>query len=1274
MRWLIRILIALGALLALGVEVASARDLSFEERVKAEEAIERVYYSHQIGATKPFEEAVPRGLLERKVRTYLRESLALERIWQRPITSGMLLKETERIARSTRMPDRLLEIYAALGNDPFLIQECVARPALAGRLARSFYENGPGMREPATRKGEKGRGTGRALEQKALEEWLEGEVPGTSADSIPAVASPDALLALPASPAAEGTACGPDDFWDNHSLSDVPTPRGGHKAVWTGSLMVIWGGDNGVGVALNSGGRYDPATDSWEATSLIGAPSGRFFHTAVWTGSMMIVWGGSGVGAGSSGGRYDPLADTWAPTSLVNAPAARVGHTAVWAGSKMIIWGGRPNSGGYYNDGGLYDPEGDSWTPIVPDATTPSPRYGHSAVWTGSRMVIWGGNATVCSPNCTYLNSGGRFDPATLTWEATSLVGAPDPRIGHAAVWTGSRMSVWGGSPATVGYLNTGGRYDPIADTWQATSLVDAPEPRSAQAVWSGSEMIVWGGIASPTTVTTGGRYDPVSDTWRSTSTVGTPMQRSGYSLVWTGTEMIVWGGRHLAIFNSGGRYNPVSDTWVPTGTSGAPAGRTLHAAAWTGSLLLIWGGRLLNEDYSATLTPTGGRYDPALDLWTPTALLDAPSPRTGAAAFWTGDRMLVWGGSGDTGDLNTGGRYDPAADAWHPVTLTGAPESRSAPSLVWTGAEMMVWGGRVGDYPVNTGRRYDPATDSWTAISNIGAVERSGHLAVWADGVMIVWGGTDWGGNLNTGQIYDPLHEKWTSISTAGAPARSDNTKAVWSGSRMIVWGGGLVTTGGARYDPFTDSWSSVSAAGAPGPRTGFSLIWAGTRMILWGGQIIPNNSLASYNTGARYDPGSDSWETTSVTGAPDPRWDQSAVWTGSSVVFWGGDVGRDYLATGGEYLSSLQGTYYPDADSDGYGDPAAPLQACTPPPGYLVRDGDCNDADPAIHPRVAEICNGIDDNCDGRIDEGFDQDGDGYTTCTGDCNDFNAAVHPGAPEICNGVDDNCDGRIDEGFDQDGDGYKTCTGDCNDANPAIHPGAVEICNGIDDNCNGIIDDRDMDGDGYTGCGGPDCDDSNPAVHPGAVEICNGTDDNCNGLVDEVDLDGDGYSGCTTDCNDTDPAIHPGAVEVCDFVDNNCNGEIDEGFDQDGDGYTTCNLDCDDSDPGVWYAPVELWNLAVSEGSPSVVSWDDLAIYIGPETVNDLSSGNFSGAAGIDFSSATCLQSGGGPSVTDGRSDPAVGNGFWYLARARNSCGTGTYGNSQRDAGIPACP
>ena len=267
---------------------------------------------------------------------------------------------------------------------------------------------------------------------------------------------------------------------------------------------------------------------------------------------------------------------------------------------------------------------------------------------------------------------------------------------------------------------------------------------------------------------------------------------------------------------------------------------------------------------------------------------------------------------------------------------------------------------------------------------------------------------------------------------------------------------------------------------------------------------------------------------------------------------------------------------TYYTDADFDTYGNIALPVGFCyVPPAGYTLNSTDCNDANAAINPGATEICNGIDDNCAGGIDNGLtflnyytDADGDsfgnsgaspvsscaavaGSVTNNTDCNDGNAAIKPGAIEVCNGIDDNCNGSTDEGLtlityyaDADGDTYgniaistSTCSGapfgyvlnntDCNDGNAAINPGATEICNGIDDDCAGGIDNglifttyyADADVDTYgsailstSTCNGAplgyvtnnlDCNDANANIKPGAIEICNSIDDDCDAAIDE---------------------------------------------------------------------------------------------------------------------------------------------------------------------------
>src|SRR5438132_1181554 len=125
-------------------------------------------------------------------------------------------------------------------------------------------------------------------------------------------------------------------------------------------------------------------------------------------------------------------------------------------------------------------------------------------------MIVWGGFYFDGS-NFFYPNIGGRYNPTTDSWVATSTISAPAGREAHTAVWSGSEMIVWGGYffDGSDHYLNTGGRYNPGTDSWTATSTINAPGGRYRHtAVWTGSEMIVWGGILFSNTFTnTGGRY-----------------------------------------------------------------------------------------------------------------------------------------------------------------------------------------------------------------------------------------------------------------------------------------------------------------------------------------------------------------------------------------------------------------------------------------------------------------------------------------------------------------------------------------------------------------------------------------------------------------------------------------------------------------------------------------------------------------------------------------------------------------------------------------------
>lgn len=872
------------------------RTLTFEQRVNYQRKIEEVYWRHRIWPkertdSKPtLETVMSRGKIENKVREHLRNSRVLEDDWQQPISFQQLQAEMERMAQHSKNPGMLRELFEALGNDPFVIAECLARPALSERLVNEPYEKNP---KPGTEPKQRGQA------------WLHSGSPpvesNTTGDqrvftgySLPALSGPT------------GTCT--DNTWS--PIADLPARRGLHTAVWTGSEMIVWGGFN-YNQAVGTGDRYNPATDSWSKVSLTNAPVARYDHTAVWTGTEMIVWGGYRPGDVilNSGGKYDPTNDTWTPASISNAPGARYFHSALWTGTVMIIWGGI-DATSFANTGGRYDPTTDSWQ-TMNTTNAPLGRIQHSAVWTGSEMIVWGGRNC---PDC-YLSSGAKYNPISDTWMSTSAINAPGPRMGHAGVWTGSEVIIWGGWNGT--YLGDGARYNPAADTWVALSAINPPAGRfSPTAVWTGSEMILWGGNAGGQT-DSGGRYNPATNIWSPTSMINAPSPRDTHTTIWTGSEMIVFGGGYGETFDTGGRYDPTADSWTPVRTTNTPAGRSGHTAVWTGSEMIVWGG----ADNSPTLaTNSGGQYNPALDTWTPTDTANAPVARQAHIAVWTGTEMIIWGGWSSQGSIveimNTGGRYNPATDNWTPTTLGNAPSPRRWHSGVWTGSEMIVWGGETGgDALLNSGGRYNPNTDSWITTNTTNAPSpRFDHAAVWAGNEMIIWGGSV-RAITNTGSRYNPATDTWVSTNTMGTPPRA-GASAIWTGEEMIVWGGyngNIHVNTGARYNSRYDIWTATSLSNAPDGRIAHAAVWTGDEMIVWGGYNGQQNRFL--NTGGRYRPSTDSWTATTTLDAPNRANFPTAIWTGSRMIVWGGffsftDSGGHSqsfnLSTGGGYCAN--------------------------------------------------------------------------------------------------------------------------------------------------------------------------------------------------------------------------------------------------------------------------------------------------------------------------------------------------------------------------------
>lgn len=321
--------------------------------------------------------------------------------------------------------------------------------------------------------------------------------------------------------------------------------RGDSSAIWTGTEMIVWGGwptetdDRG-------GAAYDPSAHTWR--SLPQSPIEEAYgHEAVWTGREMIVWGGvTSSGFTGGGAAYDPKSDTW--RTIADSPlSARSAHSAIWTGSEMIILGGYDPTPKALTTVAAYEPETDRWR-----AMADSPVLGglvefgegQSAVWTGSHIVVYGADELAVFAEEVPGAVAAVYQPADDAWTVLSDI-LIHPRLWHSAVWTGTEVIVWGGSgrdemgPAGIAY-------QPDTRTWRA--LADAPVTERARhvAFWTGTHMVIWGGstvgpASTSERIGSGVAYEPALDAWLQTETPG--LQSRTVNGVWTGESAIIWTG-----------------------------------------------------------------------------------------------------------------------------------------------------------------------------------------------------------------------------------------------------------------------------------------------------------------------------------------------------------------------------------------------------------------------------------------------------------------------------------------------------------------------------------------------------------------------------------------------------------------------------------------------------------------------------------------------------------------------------------------------------------
>lgn len=358
------------------------------------------------------------------------------------------------------------------------------------------------------------------------------------------------------------------------------------------------------------------------------------------------------------------------------------------------------------------------------------------------------------------------------------------------------------------------------------------------------------------------------------------------------------------------------------------------------------------------------------------------------------------------------------------------------------------------------------------------------------------------------------------------------------------------------------------------------------------------PNQSQETLTTSWEWQPEGGGARTVIATGAPSASGSAVSSWTdapiGTHRLFLVVHDNDDNEAED-EVVIEVQDPNAGDADLD----------------GWTTLQGDCNDEDPEMNPDFAEACDNKDNDCNGIVDDkDLDRDGHVDELCVAyldvlpldDCDDTVATVYPGAAEQGDGLDNDCNGAIDDGlsvFDNDGDCFctaVTCTGsanpdcdvallasgDCNDTDATLNPldldgDGASTCSGDCDDADVTLNPTDADGDGFSTCA-QDCDDTNPVLSPDDVDndgasACSGDCDDTNAQQNILDADSDGASTCAGDCNDGAGALNLLDADGDGFT--SCAGDCNDNdasqvpVDGDGDGLTSCAGDCDDTNPAL---------------------------------------------------------------------------------------------------------
>ena len=332
-------------------------------------------------------------------------------------------------------------------------------------------------------------------------------------------------------------------------LPDAPiTGRSGAASVWTGQLLLVWGGDTDKGEA-GDGASYDPAARTWQL--LPAAPLGpRSGVASAWTGSQWFLWGGQrGLTPESDGALYDPATRTW--SSLPPGPlSGRRGATAVWNGSEILVLGGEWGSGRLTSptDSAAYNPATRQWRLLAPNPALPAfDVHFVAATATGQHVYVadnWSNSGSGMSGVAL-----STYDAAADMWAPVAVPG--DSHSINQLIWTGRDLldppsQIWCGMCSHPGPSGEKGHRLPLGEgAW--TAMPHGPlDDFTPFEVWTGAALVVppvGGSSSGPSgTVSPGdaAAWDATTNRW--VTLPPAPAAARGSMALWTGRELLVWG------------------------------------------------------------------------------------------------------------------------------------------------------------------------------------------------------------------------------------------------------------------------------------------------------------------------------------------------------------------------------------------------------------------------------------------------------------------------------------------------------------------------------------------------------------------------------------------------------------------------------------------------------------------------------------------------------------------------------------------------------------